>query len=104
MRNLGDLRFGDSVHDMHDGQPDPVRLFGPGVSIRSHVCTEFTGGDRVIAAMAAEHARHHPERCKPAAYTNKMLVLVGTNDRTGRYLFAYSYDDRTLGFIEFEEG
>lgn len=94
MRKLSELRIGDAIHDMHDGFPAWKRLdLDVDVESVKSIRTPMPQSAEVVNSMLAGYGRYY--------YTNKTLVLVGTDHR-GRYTFAYSYDDRELGVIQVE--
>jgi hypothetical protein len=98
---LTDLKFGQAVHDMHDGPPDFDKLFGPGVSVVGSLHIPKRDGHQFITQMLEERKGESPEWVKGTHYTNKMLVLVAVvYGAPTVYVFAYSYDGRRLGFIE----
>lgn len=98
------LKVGQSVADMHDGLPFVDQLFGPGVEQGQHLTVPTADGHRVIETMLQAKWVEDAEAVACRTYTNKMLVLVAVAYDWGRYVFAYSMDNHTLGFIEYRAG
>lgn len=102
-RKLSELRYGESVHDMHYGLPDPAELFGKGVRLVSHVRFHQPQAGEVVKAMLRTRHNANPDACHADAgygYANKLLVFVGAEPYPDdHFVFAYAYDDRMFGLV-----
>jgi hypothetical protein len=81
--DLEKLPLGYAIHDQHDGPPNWVALFGHKAHLLSRYRMDTKNGDRIIDAMKGPGTM---------MYTNKLVVLVGIDNRNNVYHFAYSYD------------
>ncbi len=99
--NLEKLPIGREVHDMHDGFPDVVKLFGDKAFVAYSVKLAVRGGCAAITAILKAQAA--AEKTSFPMYTNKNLVYIGYDcedwDNGTVFQFAYSYDDTRIGIV-----
>ncbi len=90
---LHELELGQAIADMHYGTPDFKKLLELDKDPRlSRVTMQVEDGHEIIQALLLKKG------VERSLYTNKLLVLVDFG--LASPVFAYSYDGRTLGFIE----
>ena len=86
--DMGSVPLGHAVADMHDWRHSKRLESHWGEGSVNHVLVP----DEVAQILIDATPRGH-------AYSNKMLVLVGMDDREGLYTFAYRYDGSHAGVL-----
>ena len=82
---------GDSVHDMHDGAPDFLKIFGDVWEVETMIRLPLIDFGDVINATCKAHRFGDYYN-----YTNKMLTVMEATQE--RIVLAWSYDARSGGF------
>jgi len=88
------LEIGKSICDMHDGLAK-LHAQCEDMWTLNHIKINLPYGSEIVTKLVQKTNK----KCD-WYYTNKLLVLIEADTIDKKYKFAYSYDDRFMGFVE----
>lgn len=95
-----DYEIGQSVADMHYGQPSKDFQGNP-IEITQFIKLRLDGSDAIVKFILAQIGKRHHDN--PYWADNKIAKVIGVANDGDSWQAAYTYDDRWFGLFEFKE-